>query len=427
MALITNARQSLNLPVANTNKEKSNDRNSKKKNKDNNPSKGSKSSSKEVSRNRAVSSVNFLNSAKWPKETRPPHLEDDEVFNTLSVEAAANHIMQWMTTKAMMTNNELKEKRSRSMAAREKPDEAIKKMKIEAGDDDSVSNFHKQRFKFRTPLTEPKDYWHLMPLKWPEVNKSLYLENIGMDNICSPKTLELLHDRSSPLEIKMFMTININIGRTGVARKQNLRTLEDGSTEVVCADDWLSPTNINQLMEALDNMVAIWTVMWPGECSMVTLRRAVTKHLAFGEINNVDLRKRMLEALINEVLSSNSSLAARGKPPMEFEKIDKLATRYIDNRKHFEKTFKVDENTEEPKEPKKIKSKALLMREEIKELRKAAGSRKTVSGKEVCFWYNTSQGCRSTVCRFEHGCCAVRDGGKDLCGGSHKKSEHRKK
>ena len=80
-----------------------------------------------------------------------------------------------------------------------------------------------------------------------------------------------------------------------MARKQNLRTLEDGSTEVVCADDWLSPTNINQLMEALDNMVAIWTVMWP----MVALRRTITKHLAFGEISNADLRKRMLEALIN--------------------------------------------------------------------------------------------------------------------------------
>ena len=284
VTLVANARQSLNLPVVTTNKDKPSGGNNKKKSKDANPTMRSKSNSKKVSGNRTVSSVNFLNSDKWPKETRPPHLEDDEVFNTLSVEAAANHIMQWMTTKAMMTNNELKEKRSRSMAGREKPDEDIKRLKVEAGSDDAVSTLHKQRFKFRTPLAEPKDYWHLMPLKWPEVNKSLYLENIGMDNICSPKTIEMLHDRSSPLEIKMFLTMNISVGRTGVARKQNLRTLDDGSTEVVCADDWLSPTNINQIMEALDNMVAIWTVMWPGEWSMVALRRAVTKHLAFGEI-----------------------------------------------------------------------------------------------------------------------------------------------
>ena len=48
----------------------------------------------------------------------------------MSVEAAANHIMQWMTTKAMMTNNELKEKRSRSNVGREKPDETIKNVKV---------------------------------------------------------------------------------------------------------------------------------------------------------------------------------------------------------------------------------------------------------------------------------------------------------
>ena len=82
--------------------------------------------------------------------------------------------------------------------------------------------------------------------------------------------------------------------------------------------------------------------MWPGEWSMVALRRAVTKHLAFGEINNVDLRKKMLEAFLNEVLSSNASFAARLKPPMEFEKIDKLAAKYLDNKKYFEKSFKVE-------------------------------------------------------------------------------------
>ena len=73
-----------------------------------------------------------------------------------------------------------------------------------------------------------------------------------------------------------------------LVRKQNLRTLDDGSTEVVCADDWLSPIN---------------------------------KHLAFGDIGDAELKKRMLDALINELLASNASLAARGKPPMEFDKI----------------------------------------------------------------------------------------------------------
>ena len=87
-------------------------------------------------------------------------------------------------------------------------------------------------------------------------SEAIYLDNVGWDNVLSPRKIELVHDRSSPLEIKMFLMINISVGRSGIARKQILRMLEDGSTEVVHADDWLSPTTINQLVEALDNLSA---------------------------------------------------------------------------------------------------------------------------------------------------------------------------
>ena len=349
--------------------------------------------------------VNFLNSDKWSTEVRPPHLMDDDVFNMLSVESASLQIMNWTTTKAMMTSNELKESKALSRGGREKPDAEIKKIKIEAGEDDSTTILHKQRFSFRTPLQSPKDYWHLVPLRWKEINKSMYLENIGMDNICSPRTLELLHDRSSPLEIKMFLTLNISVGRAGVSKKQNLRTLEDGTTEVVSSDDWLSPTNIHQLMEAIDNLVAIWTIMWPGEWSMVALRRAITKHLAFGDIQNVELRKKILEAYVNEVLSSNSSLAARGKPPMEFEKLDKLALKYLDNKRHFEKSFKIETKKDNDEEKFKSKFNSGSHRQELNNIRSRVGDLKSSTGKQICLFFNTSKGCVVKNCKFEHSCC----------------------
>ena len=298
-------------------------------------------------------------------------------------------------------------------------------MTIEAGEDDAMGTLHKRRFSFRTPLNNPKDYWGLVPVRWPEVNKSIYLENVGLDNICSPRTLELLHDRSSQLEIKMFLTLNISVGRAGVARKQNLRTLDDGSTEVVSSDDWLSPTNINQLLEALDNLVAVWVVMWPGEWSMVAMRRAVTKHMAFGDIQNADLRKKMLEAFINETLSSNASLAARGKPPMEFEKLDKLASRYLDNKRHFEKSFKVETtNDKEQKKDKKVddKNKWFNSRKDIEYMRTRVGTLKTTSGKDICFWYNSIQGCRAKNCEQDHVCAYVKD--NKLCNKVHTKMDH---
>jgi hypothetical protein len=97
---------------------------------------------------------------------------------------------------------------------------------------------------------------------------------------------------------------------------------------------------------------------------MVSLRRAVTKHLAFGDIQNLELRKKILEAFINKTLTSNASLAARGKPPMEFNKLEKLARKYLDNKKHFETSFKIVDNKEKHDEKNKFQTQATLTRNE---------------------------------------------------------------
>ena len=162
--------------------------------------------------------------------------------------------------------------------------------------------------------------------------------------------------------------------------------------------------------------------MWPGEWSMVAMRRAVTKHLAFGDIQNVDLRKKMLEAFINEVLTSNASLAARGKPPMEFDKLDKLASKYLDNKKHFEKSFNIDKK-DEVEAKIEVKSKGFSHRQEISHLRSKIGDLKPSSGKQICLFFNTSKGCIVRSCKYEHSCCFVKTNGQ-LCSSGHKLNDH---
>ena len=116
--ILNDARESLNI---NTNQNKQAQSGVRKMNppKDNHASKRSKRtetvSVTSSSSRSATSAINFLNSSKWGKEIRPPFLQDDEVFNKLSLESAANQIMQWMTTKAMITSNELKEKKARML------------------------------------------------------------------------------------------------------------------------------------------------------------------------------------------------------------------------------------------------------------------------------------------------------------------------
>ena len=435
--ILNDARESLNI---NTNRSKPAQTGSKKRNAPSNgpTTKRSKtteavsltstsvSKSSSASSRSAIAATDFLNSSKWGKEIRPPFLQDDDVFNKLSLESAANQIMQWMTTKAMITANELKEKKASNAGGKEKADEIIKVVAIESGEDDATTKLHAQRFMFRTPLKDPKDYWSLYPRKWTEINKSVFLEHVGLETIISPRTLELLHDRASVIEIKMFLTINVSIGRAGSSKKQNLRTLEDGSTELVCSDDWLTPTSVNQLLEALDNLAAVWVVMWPGEWSVATLRRVVTLHQAFGDINVPELRKRLLESFLNDVLKKNSSNAARKKLPMDFEKVNNLAKHYLENKRNYERAFNLDTKKKDfTQKENGSGGEPTSLFKQVQELKKRIGGLKLSGGKMVCVYYNTRNGCKSRACNYEHACAYVKKGGKELCGGKHKKAEHR--
>ena len=94
-------------------------------------------------------------------EIRPPFLQNEEVFNKLFLESAANQILEWMTTKAIITSNDLGEKKAKNARGKEKEDVPIKVVAIRAGDDDATSKLHPQVCMLRTPLKDPKDYWGL--------------------------------------------------------------------------------------------------------------------------------------------------------------------------------------------------------------------------------------------------------------------------
>ena len=73
---------------------------------------------------------------------------------------------------------------------------------------------------------------------------------------------------------------------------------------------------------------------------------------------------------------------------------------------------------------KKTPGKAGLITKELKDLRISCAVKKFLSGKDVWFYFNTTQGCRMKTCQFEHSCYFVKV--DKLCGENHKKSEHRR-
>lgn len=60
----------------------------------------------------------------------------------------------------------------------------------------------------RGPVTEPKEWWHRMPVKRRNTYRRLALEHVGATNLISEYTITRSHDRSLPLLLKMFASIN---------------------------------------------------------------------------------------------------------------------------------------------------------------------------------------------------------------------------
>ena len=233
-------------------------------------------------------------------------------------------ISQWNMAKTMQDQTKAKE--GSGSSSRIKPDQEIKTLFISEGEDDSKLNLHPQRFMFRTPFDEPKNWWKPYPVKWPEMNRNVPLEHIGLEHVLSPRTLELLNDRRSILTIKMFAGINVDIGKDSSKTIQRVRQCEDGSTMVQAKDDWLEVVGVGQLLEAVENLVRVWGAFWPGEFGPSNLSGVIAKYKGFAEyFNDQNKRKNVLEAFINKILSVNASRAGIGKPPLSFRNVDSLA------------------------------------------------------------------------------------------------------
>ena len=73
---------------------------------------------------------------------RPDHLQDDEIFDALSLESVTNQITIWSQTKA--TKEALEMKRRKAEGNTNRTNTAVKAVNIEAGTHDAMSNFHPQ-------------------------------------------------------------------------------------------------------------------------------------------------------------------------------------------------------------------------------------------------------------------------------------------
>ena len=375
----------------------------------------------------------IVNSEKFPKEVRPPHLQDDEIVDAMDLNIVAQQVMKWSEIQVMKEANEIKAKKNDKNSMKKNTE--IKTVKVEEGEDDATTKFHNQRFCMRTPVVAPHKYWHLYPTEWKEVYYSVHLEHVGLENTLGQKQILLLHNRTNELKVHMFSQVNAVIGKEKLST--NINFLKDGTADIKSQEDWAALASVGEVTMALDNLVAGWSVFWPGEQSMVTLRRVVSRQREFAAVSDVKKRKKLLEAFINKMLEINSKKAAQGDVPLTYKEILEQSKEYLEMPSDF---IQIDSNDHQPylrtesnnynqrssfnsgsnqnfnqPKPKRMKP------EEFWDLVKSI----KMDGKEICKHYNMRVGCIDKRCRKAHKCAFMEAGEtRKVCGGNHSKFEH---
>ena len=368
-----------------------------------------------------------VNSNKFPKDIRPPHLQDDELVDSMDTNIVAQMVLTWKQIQVMEKSNELKSKKAESKNNMKK-NNSIKSVKIQEGEDDSTNVFHKQRFSMRMPVVAPSKYWDLYPVEWKEVYYSVHLEHVGLENVLGQKQIALLHDRRSELKIHYFSQINANIGRDKVATNINIQ--KDGSADIKSQDDWAALATINELTMALDNLVAAWSCFWPGEQSMVTIRRVVTRLDSFSSVSDIKSRKKLLETFLNKMLEINSRRAAQGEVPLTYKEVLEQAKEYLETPNNYVRRDVENRDTKHSMPVKREFIKNSFVNSSNKKFKPTdyweLVKNIKVEGNEICLDYNKLEGCKEgNSCRRAHRCAYMERGEmKRVCGRRHSKVKH---
>ena len=176
----------------------------------------------------------IVNSEKFTKDVRPPHLQDDEIVDAMDLNIVAQQVMKWSEIQVMKEANDIKAKKADKNSMKKNTE--IKAVKVEEGEDDATTKFHNQRFNLRTPVVAPYKYWHLYPTEWKEVYYSVHLEHDGLENTLGQKQILLLHNRTNELKVHMFSQVNAVIGKEKLST--NINFLKDGTADIKSQEDW---------------------------------------------------------------------------------------------------------------------------------------------------------------------------------------------
>ena len=250
------------------------------------------------------------NSQMFSKEKRPGLFQDDEMFDMIPLDRAAKvcykHSLEEEKKKL------LKQKKNAS----EKADDVIKKVNIPEGDDDAKDVLNIEARKLRPVVKEISKCMDWFPTVWEEVVRNLPLSLYGMQDCVSTKAIELVHDLTSTIEIKMFSPANLRSSATNKMHKAF--TNKEGKLVVEQNDVYEEIVNTTDVLMAWNTLDCLYQKLFPEWPTAKIAMRVLLTMKMFSHCGNK--AKDVMVAYSNKYLAASASRAANRESPMDFER-----------------------------------------------------------------------------------------------------------
>ena len=227
----------------------------------------------------------------WPLDTRPKLLQCRRTVEKMTIAEISQ----------FKDHYEKEEEKKGAGSAVYGKDQKLKPVSFKKGKDDGVSKLHPARFELRMPLSVPKKYWHKIPAR-REVYRHFPLAHLGMEGQVSEATIVRMHDRRVPITLDMLY--KGNAGRDSKAEKA----------------EWLEPTEVRHLQEAILNYMVLLNALWPMDyAGAVIMRVLVEANWGVAAGGNEKMRVALVRKFFDETVRDNSGRVVRDEVPLSYE------------------------------------------------------------------------------------------------------------
>ena len=160
-----------------------------------------------------------------------------------------------------------------------------------------------------------------MPRSRPDNYKNLPLAFVGCENAVANRTISALHDRTTPVTLRQFLSENANISNKP---KMQISRMEAGAVANTIDYNWEDPGNLTQVTEAILNYASVNQQLWPYDVTATVMLRLLGRYKWVSSCGEQKVRVDIITRFFDAVMRTNSLRAANKTVIMSYTEQENL-------------------------------------------------------------------------------------------------------